>query len=133
MPRGIGFAYAVSHNALYKGVPIDGNVTSVIKPFTPHRKMDRSLYLHSLTRKFRQCTYRYGSKLLNHRVMSMIAAMDSPTLPLAGIRVLDMTRVLAGVCRPWFSCKNDHTDILSSRTLRKFSETWGRHIESCRH
>ncbi len=26
------------------------------------------------------------------------AAVDSPTLPLAGIRVLDMTRVLAGVC-----------------------------------
>ena len=26
------------------------------------------------------------------------AAADSPTLPLAGIRVLDMTRVLAGVC-----------------------------------
>lgn len=25
------------------------------------------------------------------------AAADSPTLPLAGIRVLDMTRVLAGV------------------------------------
>lgn len=33
MPRGICFAYAVSHNALFKGVPIDGNVTSVIKPF----------------------------------------------------------------------------------------------------
>lgn len=98
-------------NALYKGVPIDGNVTSVIKPFTPHREMDRSLYLHSLTRKFRQCIYCYGSKLLNHRAMSMTAAMDSPTLPLAGIRVLDMTRVLAGVCRPWFSYKNDYTDI----------------------
>ena len=26
------------------------------------------------------------------------AAIDLPTLPLAGIRVLDMTRVLAGVC-----------------------------------
>lgn len=32
--------------------------------------------------------------------MNMTAAMDSPTLPLAGIRVLDMTRVLAGVCGP---------------------------------
>ena len=28
------------------------------------------------------------------------AAVDSPTLPLAGIRVLDMTRVLAGVRLP---------------------------------
>lgn len=120
MPSEICFAYAVSHNALFKGVSIDGNVTSLIKALTPHLEMYPSLYLHSLTRKFKQCIYRYGSKMLNHRVMSMTAAMDSPTLPLAGIRVLDMTRVLAGVCRSSFRYKNDHTDILSSRTLHKF-------------
>lgn len=96
---------------LFKGVSINGNVTSLIKTFSPfltlRREMHRSLYLQSLTRKFRQCIYRYGSKTLNYRGMSMIAAMDSPTLPLAGIRVLDMTRVLAGVCRPWFSYENN--------------------------
>lgn len=102
MPRGIRicFAYAVSHNALFKGLSIEGNVTSLIKAFLLSHAMHRSLYPHSLTRKVRQCIYRYGSKILNHRVISMTAAMDSPTLPLAGIRVLDMTRVLAGVCRP---------------------------------
>lgn len=38
-----------------------------------------------------------GSLYRRHRTMATVAA-DSPTLPLAGIRVLDMTRVLAGVC-----------------------------------
>lgn len=52
--------------------------------------------------------------------MSMTAAMDSPTLPLAGIRVLDMTRVLAGVCGPWFSYEHNPTDIRSSHMLHKF-------------
>lgn len=35
MPRGIRicFAYAVSHNALFKGLSIEGNVTSLIKAF----------------------------------------------------------------------------------------------------
>ncbi|MCJ1344326.1 hypothetical protein MMC31_002529 [Peltigera leucophlebia] len=48
-------------------------------------------------RQSRQFIYHYGSKSLNYRGMSMTAAMDSPTLPLAGIRVLDMTRVLAAI------------------------------------
>lgn len=86
----------------------------------PRRQMHRSLYLPSLTRNFRQCIYRYDSKTLKYRGMIMTAAMDSPTLPLAGIRVLDMTRVLAGVCRPWFSYENNHTDIHSSHMLHKF-------------
>ena len=37
-----------------------------------------------------------GSKRCRYRTMAT-ATMDTPTLPLAGIRVLDMTRVLAGV------------------------------------
>lgn len=49
----------------------------------------------------------------------MTAAMDSPTLPLAGIRVLDMTRVLAGVCGPRFSY-DDSTDVRFSHTQHKF-------------
>lgn len=102
----------------FKGVSINGNVTSILKPFLP--EMHRSSYLQSLTRKFRQCIYRYGSKTLNCRGMSMTAAMDSPTLPLAGIRVLDMTRVLAGVCRLCFSYEKDLTDMHSSHTLHKF-------------
>lgn len=39
-----------------------------------------------------------GSRRLARRCMAT-AAMDSSTLPLAGVRILDMTRVLAGVRR----------------------------------
>ena len=39
-----------------------------------------------------------GSIGARYRCMATEAAEANPTLPLAGTRVLDMTRVLAGVC-----------------------------------
>ena len=54
----------------------------------------------------------------------MATAAESPILPLSGIRVLDMTRVLAGVCLDVLD-GNTHL-TLSSHTVRKFWETLGR-------
>lgn len=56
--------------------------------------------LHGLPRFVGPCARLNGSRIAPHRYVATAAstaAADS-TLPLAGIRVLDMTRVLAGVC-----------------------------------
>lgn len=52
--------------------------------------------LRSLMEPRRRIALINGCRSTGHRCMATAAA-DSPTLPLAGIRVLDMTRVLAGV------------------------------------
>ena len=46
-------------------------------------------------------------------------------LPLAGIKVLDMTRVLAGVCK-CFPVGGSWSLTSSSHTVHKFLETWGK-------
>ena len=78
--------------------------------------------LQSVTLRPRLRVALNGSTNSAHR--SLATTPDSPTLPLSGIRVLDMTRVLAGVCRSSASANTDLT--LSSRTVRKFWETLGR-------
>lgn len=143
LPRGIWlyvdlFSQCIDMQMLIQGGIHQSECDITIKAFspfpTPRREMHRSLYLHSLTTKFSQCIYRYGSKKLNYRGMSMTAAMDSPTLPLAGIRVLDMTRVLAGVSKPRFSYENVHTDIYTPAIRYTNSRRPGvGNIESCRH
>lgn len=50
----------------------------------------------TLVARSRRTALPNGSRSVKPRRMAT-AATDSPTLPLAGIRVLDMTRVLAGV------------------------------------
>ena len=50
-----------------------------------------------VARGFRTVPRSNGSHIFFKRRLAMAVA-DSSKLPLAGIRVLDMTRVLAGVC-----------------------------------
>lgn len=54
---------------------------------------------------------------------------NSKKLPLAGVRVLDMSRVLAGVCRNdsivTTAMLRRDTDCGNSHTVHKFSVTWG--------
>lgn len=61
------------------------------------------------------------------------ATADSGTLPLAGIRVLDMTRVLAGVsCMIQLPSSDSDANMtwIASPTVRKFSETLGMRDEA---
>ena len=71
--------------------------TSILK--LKGRAMVISRVAHGLSRPFRLQRPFNGSICPMCRGLATAAEAVSPTLPLAGIRVLDMTRVLAGVCR----------------------------------
>lgn len=68
--------------------------------------------------------YRSTSCNVQRRTFADVAADDS-TLPLQGYKVLDMTRVLAGVYMNQLKNKKLCTDISHSHTARKFSAISG--------
>ena len=62
-----------------------------------YRAMQSQRSLLALTKYAGHLRRLNGSRATRYRGMATEAAMLDPKLPLAGIRVLDMTRVLAGV------------------------------------
>lgn len=71
-----------------------------------------------------------GRNGLRSRSLATTAGLaDTSTLPLAGIRVLDMTRVLAGVCFCVLFLVGGRANSLHSHTAHKFLATWGTCLE----
>ena len=91
----------------YEARAIAGSPEAAPQPHTPHNTMaelmraSKRVFLGSL-----------GSRRLNwpalpsRRRLTTAAQGDAASLPLAGIKVLDMTRVLAGVREPYCGLVN---------------------------